>query len=73
LHGHRLDAPNLEARLARMCQAKMYLHCEGALHWSTIRGLRPRGKELSERDPWWALERPFADFQDLSPSITDVA
>jgi hypothetical protein len=35
-------------------------------------GLHPRGKELSARNPWLAPERPFADFQDFSPSMTDV-
>jgi hypothetical protein len=39
--GHRLDAPHLKARLARMCQAEMYLHCESVFHGSTIRGLHP--------------------------------
>jgi hypothetical protein len=29
-------------------------------------------RELSERDPRLAPERPFADVQDFSPSITDV-
>jgi hypothetical protein len=55
-----------------MSQAEMHLHCEDAFHWSTTHGLHPRRKEWSKRNPWLTLERPFADFQDCSPSITDV-
>ena len=51
MHNHRLDAPNLKARLARLSQAEMHLPFEGAFHWSTTHGLHPRGKELSERNP----------------------
>jgi hypothetical protein len=72
MRGHRLDAPNLEALLARMSQAEMHLPFEGAFHWSTIRGLHPRGKKLSERNSWLVPERPFVDFQDFSLRITDV-
>ncbi len=59
--GRRLDEPNLEARLARMPKAEMHFHFEGALRWSTTRELHPRGKELPEREPWFAQARPFAE------------
>jgi hypothetical protein len=62
MRGHRLDSPNLKVRLARMSQAEMHLHFEGAFHWSTIWRLLPHGKELSECNPWLAPERAFADF-----------
>ena len=72
MRGSRLDDPHLEARLVRMPKAEMYFHFEGAFRWSTIRELHPRGKELPEREPWLAQERPFAEPEARNQKLAQV-